>query len=82
MIRRLVGYCSDIEGNLDYWRRYVALSSVLTRAPSSSELTLRDGCQFVFGGDICDRGPGDMRITQELLTLKDKYPDRVHLILG
>ena len=31
---------------------------------------------------MCDRGPGDIRITTEILALKRKYPGRVHIILG
>ena len=27
-------------------------------------------------------GPGDLRVTSELISLKERYPDRVHLILG
>ena len=47
-----------------------------------STLTLRDNCHFVFGGDVCDRGNGDIRILQDLIHLKQRYPDRVHFIMG
>lgn len=33
-------------------------------------------------GDIWDRGPGDIRVISELLSLKERYPNRVHFILG
>ena len=39
-------------------------------------------CHFVFGGDSVDRGIGDLRFLRELLSLKRRYPNNVHLILG
>ena len=53
------GYVTDIEGNYDYWERYIHISRVLRRSESSSLLELRDNCSLVFGGDVCDRGPGE-----------------------
>ena len=38
--------------------------------------------QFVFGGDTGDKGRGTIRFVKALIALKQKYPDRVHLILG
>ena len=43
---------------------------------------MKANCELVFGGDVCDRGPGDIRITSEILDLKERYPNRVHIILG
>jgi len=37
---------------------------------------------FVFGGDVCDRGCGDLRISRMLVELKKRHMDRVVLILG
>lgn len=76
-----VGYISDIEGNYDYWQQYINRSKVLVRG-SGSEVLLRDHCHFVCGGDVCDRGDGDIRVLRELLALQSAYPDRVHFILG
>jgi hypothetical protein len=36
----------------------------------------------VFGGDVVDRGDGDLRILRDLMQLKRAYPTRVHFILG
>lgn len=107
--RALVGYVSDIEGNLAAWNKYLDTSAVLYREThadhdhhvnvsshasgtttsdahinrtAGSVAALRDGCHFVFGGDVCDRGNGDIRILQDLIHLKQKYPDRVHFIMG
>lgn len=76
-----VGYVSDAEGNIDYWNRYVQFSSVVDRG-NDGKLVLRDNCQLVYGGDVCDRGRGDIRILKDLVDLKDTFPDRVHFILG
>jgi hypothetical protein len=77
-----VGYVTDIEGNFDYWKRYIALSKVLRRNKATGALELCDNSELVFGGDVCDRGPGDLRVVRELVQLKRKYPERVHFILG
>lgn len=76
----LVGYCTDIEGNLDYWRRYIEISKVLEQRDEG--VTLKDNCHFVYGGDVCDRGVGDIRIMTDIVRLKMANPDRVHIILG
>ena len=77
-----IGYVTDIEGNYDYWNRYIQLSEVVRRDPVTNKLLLQDRCWLVFGGDVCDRGPGDIRITRDLIELKEKYNERVHFILG
>lgn len=130
----LIGYVCDVEGNLCYWHRYLAISTVLERVDlcklkhynhftsnaghrelridtaidvntyycksvkyqnsgvdtveddgfsiKGYELKLKDNCHFVYGGDVCDRGSGDIQILSDLIELKRTYPDRVHLILG
>lgn len=76
-----LAYVTDVEGNFDYWQRYISISRVLSRQPSGT-LQLFDSCSIVFGGDVCDRGPGDIRVLQDLVQLQTDYPDRVFLILG
>ena len=76
------GYVTDVEGSLSFWRRYLAISQVIYRDDTSGELCLRPCCNFVFGGDSVDKGSGDLRVLGDLVRLKHKYPDRVHLILG
>jgi len=77
------GYVTDIEGDYQFWRRYLNLSKVLD-APSGATgpISLREGCSFVFGGDSVDKGGMDLAVLRDLLSLKDKYPARVHFILG
>jgi hypothetical protein len=76
-----ISYVTDIEGNEDYWHRYLKISKVLDRS-ADGKITLQENCHFVFGGDVCDRGPGDLQVISDLLTMKRDYPDRVHFILG
>jgi hypothetical protein len=76
-----VGYASDLEGSYSYWRRYIEQSSVLFTT-DGHDVKLRDNCYFVCGGDVCDRGDGDIRILTDLLALKDEYKERVQFILG
>eukprot|EP00288_Rhodomonas_lens_P015739 CAMPEP_0177696280 /NCGR_PEP_ID=MMETSP0484_2-20121128/3898_1 /TAXON_ID=354590 /ORGANISM="Rhodomonas lens, Strain RHODO" /LENGTH=389 /DNA_ID=CAMNT_0019207245 /DNA_START=206 /DNA_END=1371 /DNA_ORIENTATION=+ len=77
------GYLTDVEGNYDYFERYVAISRVIKWADDEkSELELNDGCEFVFGGDSQDKGIGEIRFVKHLLSLKRRYPERVHIIIG
>jgi hypothetical protein len=54
---KTIGYVTDIEGNYDFWQRYLAISNVLYKS-SDGVIQLKNECEFVYGGDICDRGPG------------------------
>ena len=76
----LIGFATDIEGNWSYWNNYIKISYVLRR--HGNELELRENCHFVYGGDVCDRGDGDLRVIQDILSLKRRYPNRVHIVLG
>ena len=83
----LISYVTDIEGNLNYWNNFLDISKVVNISAASEpgaprELSLAPGSMFVYGGDICDRSYGDLRVISDLLHLKEKYPDRVFLILG
>lgn len=78
----LIGYVTDIEGNRAYFDEYVRISRVLDRDAASSRLQLREGCELVFGGDVCDKGDADLHVARELVELKRRYPARVHIILG
>mmetsp|Transcript_9739 Transcript_9739/g.14687 ORF Transcript_9739/g.14687 Transcript_9739/m.14687 type:complete len:555 (+) Transcript_9739:139-1803(+) len=76
----LIGYCTDIEGNLEYWNHYKEISRVLE--DTDDGVRLKRNCYFIYGGDVCDRGPGDLRVLQDILKLKKDNPDHVHIILG
>jgi hypothetical protein len=77
-----VGFVTDVEGNLDYFDRWVARSGVLRYAgPTTLELT-HPGAYFVFGGDVMDRCDGGQRLARRLVDLKRRVPDRVFLLAG
>ena len=58
----MVGFVTDVEGNLSYFERCVALSPVIQYdADGELELT-HQGAHFVFGGDAVDKGNGDIRL--------------------
>jgi hypothetical protein len=78
------GYITDVEGNLDYFNRYVEISQILRWAnDEKTRLEFqRDDAILVFGGDTADKGIGEIRFTKLLLALKEDYPDRVELLIG
>mmetsp|Transcript_22897 Transcript_22897/g.52454 ORF Transcript_22897/g.52454 Transcript_22897/m.52454 type:complete len:593 (+) Transcript_22897:101-1879(+) len=89
-----VEYLTDVEGNWEYFLRYVALSTILywdecsqherpsSSAPVLGRLSLRTGGILVFGGDATDKGPGDIRFVRCLVSLKLRFPHQVYIILG
>ena len=78
-----LGYVTDIEGNLEYFKRYVShSSSVLSYENETCKLVLKEGCYFVHGGDVVDKGNGDIRLCRQLVDLKKRYPNRVYLLVG
>ncbi len=78
----LVGFVSDLEGNYSYWNNYKKISKVLTIDLHTQKLVLKPNCYFVHGGDVVDRGNGDIRILRDLIQLKNDFPDRVFFIIG
>ena len=58
---------TDVEGNFEYFCNYARMSRVLdiVEVPSGvPRFVLRADKYFVFGGDACDNGPGDIRVVQ------------------
>jgi len=76
-----ISFVTDVEGDWECWNRFIGLSRVLSRA-DDGHIQLSEGAHFVFGGDAQDRQSGDLEILRELLDLKKRYPDRVHLVMG
>jgi hypothetical protein len=85
-----LGYVTDVEGNLIYFLSFVEKCQVLTSSIKIDnghiqQLTLSligDDSYFVYGGDACDKGNGDIRLIRALVDLKHQYPDRVFLLVG
>jgi hypothetical protein len=80
----ICAYLTDVEGNLDYFHKYVGISKVIAWVDSNKNRLKfkQDNSMFVFGGDTQDRGIGDIRFVNILLKFKDEYPDRVEFIIG
>mmetsp|Transcript_25531 Transcript_25531/g.31400 ORF Transcript_25531/g.31400 Transcript_25531/m.31400 type:complete len:83 (+) Transcript_25531:259-507(+) len=68
-----VSYISDVEGNISYFKKYVERSKIVS-FDKDGNLKLSENGIFVFGGDIFDKGPGDIRIARLVINLKRKYP--------
>lgn len=77
----LIGFVTDLEGDLLLWNRYIEISQILHRRDDGS-LELLEGSYLVYGGDVVDHGPGDLTILGDLVSLKLAYPERVHFVLG
>ena len=76
-----VSVLGDLEGNLERFNDFIQKSDALY-LNEVGELDLIEGKKFVFLGDVMDRGPGSLRIMSDLVSLKEKYPAQVTLILG
>jgi hypothetical protein len=77
-------FCSDVEGNLDHFHRYITYNKVL-KWTDDTKTALKftdDHTMFVYGGDSQDKGIGDIRFVKLLLDLKKQYGERVQLIIG
>jgi len=81
MTGKSIVYITDVEGNVAYFEHLISISKGLFR-DEGGNLDLRPNYHFVYGGDVCDRGKGDIRIASDLVHIAKKYPNRVHLVLG
>ena len=60
-------------GNLDFFRKCVKHSDVLSyQDDACTVLALQPECEFVYGGDVCDKGIGDLRLVSQLVALKQR----------
>ena len=80
-------YLTDVEGNYDYFCKYVEISKVVKWADeqTKNKIKFRQAhTMLVFGGDSQDKGIGDIRFTKLLLDLKaqEGNEDRVQFIIG
>jgi len=94
--RRRISFLTDVEGDRDYLDRFVELSRVLTFKPTRPSLdptrpyfpysrcvdfVCDSGC-LVYGGDVWDQGGSDLYVVRQLLSLKERFPDRVFIVMG
>lgn len=79
---------TDIEGNGDKFKRILSsCAAICLEGPDSSpSLRFRESApansQFVYGGDVGDKGAFSLRLLRLLVNLKRREPSRVHLIVG
>ena len=67
----------DVEGNLEYFQRCVDLSSVLDYADDNrTQLRLAAHAEFVYGGDVCDKGKNQGFASVDVATLRPIRPIR------
>jgi len=79
----IISHLTDVEGNLSYFKRWVARSTQLVFQNGSLSYSNPNLNQkFVHGGDFCDKGPGDLRIGEALVGLKERAPGDTTLIAG
>ena len=78
-----ISYMTDVEGDASYFKNFVKISSVLDYDDTSDQVVLGNlKDHFVFGGDVSDKGGSDLYVLRHLLSLKERYPNNVHFILG
>jgi hypothetical protein len=84
-----LGYVTDVEGNIDYFVKFVQQSKVLEVKHHDNHSLVLDfrvhppkELYFVYGGDAVDKGPGDIRLVRALVDLKKRYPSHVYLLVG
>lgn len=78
---REIAVLGDLEGNLNRFEDFIKKTDTLYRA-EDGKLKMIGDKKFVFLGDVMDRGPGSLRIMNDLIHLKKKYPNQVTIILG
>lgn len=76
----LIEFITDVEGNWEYWCSQFEASKALEGTPNKPKL--KDGWMFCHGGDVVDRGSGDIRICKAFTQLHHNHKERVILIAG
>jgi len=81
---KVCGYVTDVEGNMDYFNKYVKISKILewTSEKKNRLKFKKNDSIFIYGGDTQDRGDSDIRFVNILLKFKEDYPERVIFIIG
>ena len=82
-----ITHITDIEGNGVKFYKIIDISShIRVGGPKTGRrLHFRNSdsdSQFVYGGDVGDKGPFSMRLLETLVDFKEREPSRVHLIVG
>lgn len=75
-----IAFITDIEGMWERLDAFVRDNPYVEWA--GTDLRVKPGALFVFGGDAIDRGPWGRRVVATLLEAKRKQPDQVVLLAG
>ncbi|MCT4641342.1 MAG: metallophosphoesterase [Bacteriovoracaceae bacterium] len=73
-------YLTDIEGRFEKLQTFIN-KGFIEYTSDGIDFTHKK-TKLIFGGDLTDRGNHSIRLRKLLLNLKQKHPDKVHLILG
>ncbi len=68
--RRVVTFVTDLEGDLAHFERFVHSSDVVRFEEEGRLGWKQPNAVFVHGGDLFDRGPGDIRLSRMLCEFK------------
>lgn len=74
-------HLTDVEGNWRYFNNWLKESKYLQWKEGALAFRNPD-TKFVYGGDFCDKGPGDLRIGKALNKFKLDNPGKVNLLAG
>lgn len=74
-------YLTDLEGRIEPLNQLIKDGTLLIANDGTLDFSDPE-TKLVFGGDLMDRGPHTLRLMRFLVSLKQKYPERVNLIWG
>lgn len=81
--RMHISHLTDLEGNYQYFANWLKSSEHMTHENGNLQFSNPSKNQkFIFGGDFCDKGPGDLRIGNMLVDFKTANPTKVSLLAG
>lgn len=79
-----VHFITDTEGHFPSFEQSIKRSKVV-HFDAQGRLDFKPSVRnpyFIFGGDLTDRAPGDIPLTEMLLDFKQRHQDRVFLLVG
>lgn len=78
---RKIAFLTDVEGRWDKLADFCA-GNPLVALDAAGALRVADDAVFVFGGDVCDRGPDSQRLAACFLAARAAQPERIVLLAG
>lgn len=84
LLKTSVLHITDCEGHYGSFSQSIMRSNIV-EFDSKGHLNFQPSAInpfFIYGGDVTDRGIGDMKLIDRLVTFKKRYPSRVFLLVG